>query len=377
MFKRIGIIAIILMLVGLTLSWGACYAPRPEVPTSPSQSLDAIEQVWVIIFKSHVDKDILDASALSEAAITGMVEALDDPYAAYLDAESYRLGINTLQGKFYGIGAYVSLEDEQIIIVAPLPGSSAESAGIRAGDVVLEVDGISVAGMSLSETIFRVRGPEGTSVSLLVQHQDGGEPEEISIVRAEVEVPSIRFEMREDIAYIKIGFFTNRTAEELSPALESLKGEGASGIILDLRSSPGGIVEAVVSVASRFLSEGTVIHVVDNEGGRTSIGVNPGAVVTDLPVVALVDGYSASGAEVLAGALQDYGRATIAGTKTFGKGSVNTLYPLGDGSGLYITTARWLTPNERPIEGVGISPDIELELEGEDAIGWAMDYLRK
>jgi carboxyl-terminal processing protease len=212
-------------------------------------------------------------------------------------------------------------------------------------------------------------------VSLLVLHEGETEPELIEIVRAEIEVPSVYFEMRDDIAYINITDFTERTAEELTTVMESINQQAAAGIIVDLRGNPGGLIDAVVDVASFFLEEGVVLDMVDNEGRHTTCSVEPNEMVTDLPLVVLVDGFSASGSEALVGALQDYGRATIAGSVTFGKGSFNILRQLGDGSGLYITTGRWLTPNGRLIEGEGLSPDYELELEGDDAIQWAIDFL--
>jgi len=263
------------------------------------------------------------------------------------------------------------------MIVAPFSDSPAARAGIRAGDIILEINGMPTSEMSLAEAVLKIRGPEGTSVRLLVLHQGETEPEAIEIVRAEIELPSVRFEMRGDIAYINITNFSERTNEELSSPLQSITEEAATGIILDLRSNPGGALEAVVDVASRFLKEGVVVNVVDNQGKRTALSVKPGEITTDLPLVILVDSYSASGSEVLAGALQDYGRATIAGARTYGKGSVNIMRQLKDGSGLYITTARWLTPSGRLIEGEGLYPDYELELDGEDAIQWAIDYLEE
>jgi carboxyl-terminal processing protease len=180
--------------------------------------------------------------------------------------------------------------------------------------------------------------------------------------------------MKEDIAYINITYFSERTAEELAPVLKSIT-QQANGVILDLRSNGGGLLDTVIDVASFFLKEGVVVDVVDNQGKHTTSSVKPSQITTDLPLVVLVDGYSASGSEVLAGALQDYGRATIAGARTYGKGSVDILRQLKDGSGLYITTARWLTPKGRLIEGKGLAPDYELK-EGEDAIQWAIDFLK-
>jgi carboxyl-terminal processing protease len=376
MSKTMKIILISLLSVAiLALTFGTGYN-LGQIPAGPSDGLETVKQVWNIIFDDYVDRDHLNPDTLSEGAIEGMLEALDDPYSSYLDAETHQLGLSSLEGELEGIGAQVAIRDEQITIIAPIANSPAAAAGIRAGDVVLEIDGQSTAQMSLAEAVLNIRGPKGTSVRLLILHQDESEPEEIEIVRDKIELPSVHFEMREDIAYINITHFSGHTSEELSATLESMTREEIRGIILDLRSNPGGILEIVVDVTSYFLPEGVVVSVVDNRKEYTTLEVNPKELTTDLPMVVLVDSFSASGSEVLAGALQDRGRATIAGSQTFGKGSVNVLHKLKDGSGLFITTARWLTPNGRLIEGEGIKPDHELELEGEEAIQWAMDYLK-
>jgi len=369
---------VITLLLGvvLALSFGAGYALGTRILPSQGQGLDSVEQAWNIILHDYVDKDRLDTSTLSQAAIRGMVEALDDPYTAYLDAETYQLALTSHEGKIEGIGAQVAVKDEQIMIIAPIADSPAAKAGIRAGDVILEINGRSTSEMSLAEAVLTIRGAKGSSVRLLILHQGETKPEEIEIVRAEIELPSVRFKMMGDIAYINITYFSERTKQELFPVLQSITQEAAIGIILDLRSNPGGLLEAVVDVASYFLKEGVVVNVVDNQGKSTALRVKPNGVATDLPMIVLVDSYSASGSEVLVGALQDYARAKIAGTTTYGKGSVNILHQLKDGSGLYITTARWLTPNGRLIEGEGLYPDHELELDGEDAIGWAIHRLK-
>ena len=377
MSKAMKIMVIALLLVvSFALSFGAGCVLGSRTPPNSSQGLDIVAEAWNIILQDYVDKDRLDTSLLSQGAIEGMVEALDDPYTSYLDAEIYQLALSGMEGKFEGIGAEVAVKDEQLIIIAPIADSPAAKAGIRAGDKILEINGRSASELSLAEAVLNIRGPKGTPVRLLILHQDETEPEEIEIVRAEIELTSVDSEMRGDIAYISITHFSQRTDEELSPVLQSITQEAATGIILDLRSNPGGMLQAVVDVASYFVEKGEVVNVVDNQGKYSTIMVKPNKAVTDLPLVVLVDSYSASGSEVLAGALQDYKRATIAGTQTYGKGSVNVLRQLTDGSGLYITTARWLTPNGRPIEGEGIHPDYELELEGEDAIQWAIDYLK-
>jgi len=381
MSKTIKIMLVtMLLLVSLVLSFGAGCTPDTETstltPPSSGEGLGIVEEAWDIIFQYYVEKDSLDADALRQGAIRGMLEALDDPYTSYLEAETYQLSLSDLKGKFEGIGAHIGIRDKQLTIIAPIADSPADKAGIRAGDKVLEINGMSTSEMSLAEAVLFIRGPQGTPVRLLVLHQDETEPEEIEIVRAEIEVTSVRFEMREDIAYIIITNFSKRTDAELSPVLDSIAREKARGIILDLRRNPGGLLYAVVEVASHFLTEGIVVDVVDNQGNHETMSVERKRVTTDLPMIVLIDNYSASGSEVLAGALQDYARATIAGTRTYGKGSVNVLRQLKDGSGLFITTARWLTPNGHLIEGEGIEPDYELELGGEDAIQWAIDYLK-
>ena len=376
MSKILKIVVIALLVVNLALFFGAGCAVGIKAPPSSTQSLDVVEEAWNIIFKDYVDRDKLDETKLSQGAVRGMVEAVDDPYTAFLDPATYQLSLTRLEGKYDGIGATVSIKDDQLMIIAPIAGSPAEKAGIRPGDKILEIDGASTEGMSLVEAVLLIRGPRGTSVRLLVLHQDEAESEEIEVVRAEIEMPSVRYEMREDIAYINLSYFSEPTDKQLSSVLENITHEAATGIILDLRSNPGGLLPTVVDVASYFLTDGVVVDVVDNEGGHTTMAVRRKGVTTDLPLVILVDSYSSSGSEVLAGALQDHGRAIIAGTITYGKGSVNVLRQLKDGSGLYVTTARWLTPQGRLIEGEGISPDYELELEGEDAIQWAIAYLK-
>ena len=375
MSKMLKIIVIALLVVNLALFCGAGCALGTGIIPGSARSLDVVDEAWGIIFRDYVDKERLDEAKLSQGAIKGMVEALDDPYTAYLDPETYQLTLTGFEGKYEGIGATVAIEDGQIVVVAPIADSPADKAGIRAGDKILEIEGTSTSGMSLPEAVLIIRGPQGTSVRLLVLHQNEAEPVEIEIVRAEIELDSVRYEMRQGIAYISITHFSELTDEELSSVLESVIVEGATGIILDLRHNPGGLLMTVIDVASHFLTEGEVVSVVDNQGKRTANSVRPKEVTTDLPMVVLVDSYSASASEVLAGALQDRDRATIAGTITYGKGSVNILRQLRDGSGLYVTTARWLTPNGYLIEGEGISPDYELELEGEDAVQWAIDYL--
>jgi carboxyl-terminal processing protease len=375
MSNTMKIILVILTFIAIiALSFGTGYN-MGRSPAEGSEGLAVVEEAWNIIFRDYVDRDQLETGEISQGAIEGMIEALDDPYSSYIDAETYEIGMSGLEGEIEGIGAQVGVREEKLTIISPIPDSPAAQAGLMADDVILEIDGESTVDMSLVEAVLKIRGPKGSTVRLLIQHQDEAEAVEIDIVRATIELPSVALAMNEDFAHLRLTHFSRRTASELATALQDMEQAKAKGIILDLRGNPGGILDSVVDVTSYFLNDSVVVKVVDNEGGETVLKTRAQEIVSELPVVVLVNGYSASGSEVLAGALQDYGRATVAGSQTFGKGSVNVPRELQDGSGIYITTARWLTPNGRRIEGEGIKPDIELELEGEEAIQWAIEYL--
>jgi len=337
---------------------------------------DILSEAWQQLLKDYIDKDKLDAEKLSQGAVRGMMEALD-PYSSYADPETAKLWLTSnIEGKFEGIGAAISMKDKQLTVVSPIAGTPAEKAGIKAGDKILEIDGQPASKMSLIEATFKIRGPKGTSVKLLVLHQDDSEPVEIQIVRGEITLDSVFSEMRGDIAYIKITQFLKSTGSDLRAALEEAIDKGAKGIVLDLRNNPGGLLSASADVASQFLAMGAVAKVVDAEGNESTVPVGRGGVATHLPLIVLVNGGSASASEIVAGALQDYGRAKLAGSQTFGKGSVQIVRELSDKSALHITSYRWMTPFGRPIDGVGLAPDFVLELEDEELVDWAVDYLK-
>jgi carboxyl-terminal processing protease len=307
-----------------------------------------------------------------------MVQALDDPYSAYLSSDEYKVVQSGLRGTFAGIGAQVGLNNaNQPVILAPLENSPAAKAGIKTGDIILAVNGESIQGFSLTETVLLIRGPSGTTVKLLVQHQGEITPVEIDVVRAQINAPSVTYQMMGNIAYIEITNFSEDTNDELNAGLQALDLNDSNGIILDLRNNPGGLVSDVVDVASHFIKTGVIVTLVDNQGARFPQSTRPNGVFTDLPIVVLVNQFTASGSEVLSGALQDYHRATIAGNTTLGKGSYDSFFQLSDGSAIYLTIGRWLTPDGREIEGKGITPDYVLTQTGEQEIQWAIDFLNK
>ncbi len=369
------LIAVAVMIVG-ALSFGAGYMARSNTLLNDGSGLSTVDQAWNVIFQNYVEPDIINSDNMTHSAIRGMIAALDDPYSAFLDPEMYQLFESDLEGTFQGIGAQVNInKNNQPEIVAPLENSPAQKAGIKTGDVILAIDGKSTRGMSLTEVVLSIRGPAGTTVKLTILHQGETEPVDIEVTRAQISQFTVSSEMMGDIGYIKVTQFDAKTNNEFNNALQEILAQNPAGIVLDLRSNPGGIVSVVVNVASHFIKDGVVLTMVDNKGNKTPIPVNPNGVFTNLPLVVLVDQYSASGAEVLTAALHDHGRATVAGVKTFGKGSYDTNIPLNDGSDIYLTIGRWLRPNGQLIEGKGIEPDYVLTETGDDEIQWAVDFL--
>ena len=323
---------------------------------------DELEEAYEVLAYAYTrpEDERLDVYDLNIAAIKGMVGALADPYTAYLSRDDLRLDQSDLEGSFHGIGAYVGTNSEGYpIIISPMENSPAEAAGILAGDIILEIDGVEANTISLQESILRIRGPEGTPVELLIKHLLKHDPERVVIVRGNIPIDSVYVETLDDDIYrIRINLFTRRTPSEVESAMKEAIEQGARGVILDVRQNPGGLLRETVQVADIFLDGGLVLIEMERDGTRTDWTATSGGAALEIPLAVLVDAHSASGAEVLAGALQDRGRAQLIGLPTFGKGSVTRLNPLSDGSGLYVTFARWFTPDGDVIEGFGIEPDI-------------------
>ena len=342
---------------------------------SSDKNLAAIDEAYTRIIQDYVEPGGVDKDALSQAAIQAMIDSLNDPYSTYLDPEEYQQDIAESSGVYGGIGAEVGIKNEKITIISTFDMSPAENAGIRAGDIIVEVDGVPTEGKSLTDVVLEVRGVKGTTVSILLQRMGDTMPVLVTITRDDILSPSVEYELVNDIAVITLEQFGGRSDSEMEETLEKANAE-AMGIVLDLRGNPGGGMESVIDITSRFITEGTVLTVQYSDGSNEIHKAVNKAVSTGLPVVVLVDGSSASASEVFSGALQDHSRAVIAGQTTFGKGSVNYLEPLPDGSAIYITAARWLTPDGNLIEGEGITPDYPLP-PGDDWVQWAIDYLKE
>ena len=341
--------------------WRSCPAAAGELPLD----LVKIEEVYRALREHFVDRERLEPETLSGGAIRGMVGSLDDPFTSYFTPQRFLMTQETFRGTFQGIGANVTVRDGRVTIVAALPDSPAERAGLMPADVILEVDGESVEGFSLGMVIDQIRGPEGEPVHIRIERPETGEVIAVTIVREGIKHVTASFQQATDrIARVQITQFVATTDEDLERVLDEVLDLGMAGIVLDLRNNPGGLITTTVSVASQFLTDGLVLSQVDADGERREWKVAGGGKATEIPLVVLVNAGSAS--EVLAGALQDRGRGPIIRTQTFGKGVVNVPIQFSDDSGVFITTARWFTPKGRTIGDKGITPDIEVARTAND-----------
>lgn len=336
--------------------------------TESQETIDKLNEIEGYIDRSFIDS--VSNDALSEGLYRGMVEALDDPYATYYTPEEWIKMKEDTTGVYYGIGAYLMLDEKYLYprITGVIPGSGAEEAGIKENDYIMEVEGEDIYDQDLESVVARIRGDEGTSVHITIARGEEGARElmEFDVVRHRVETPTVEWEMMDDdIGYIAITRFETVTVDQFAEALAEVKGKGAKGIVLDLRSNPGGSLPAAVSIAGMMLPKGTVVYTMDRYGNRedyTSSGNNE----LQIPMAVLVNGNSASASEILAGAIKDYKKGTLVGTTTFGKGIVQQIFVLEDESALKITVSHYYTPNGNDIHGVGIEPDVEEEFDWEE-----------
>ena len=340
---------------------GRQIAPDPQVQSQ----FKVFWEAWNLVESDYVDESTVDEREMTYGAIQGMLSSLDDANTRFSDPVDAVHVEEHIRGSFDGIGVRVELRDGRMTVVAPLEDSPGEKAGLRGGDVITHVNGEDITKHTLNESVRLIRGPRGTKVTLTIERQ-GQPPFDVEIIRAEIKIISVRGEMLGDIAYLKLNNFNANSSDQLTSKVEELLAEDPVGLILDLRNNPGGLLSSAVHVTSQFLSSGVVLREERRDADPQVFAVQSGGIATEIPMVVLVNSGSASASEIVAGALQDTGRAIIIGEKTFGKGTVQTINRLSDGSILHLTIARWSTPDDRLIEKVGLEPDIVIELTDDD-----------
>jgi carboxyl-terminal processing protease len=388
----VGLISLVL------LAFGAGYVSYPLLhPTTDSappgeqnagapgdpMDMSVYWQVWQLLARDFYGESP-GAQDQVYGAVRGLVEAFDDPYTYFVEPQPRELERDQLRGSFGGIGAYIETTDDGFVL-QPMPDQPAAAAGVEAGDLLVWVDDTEItAEMTADEVVALVRGPADTDVTIVVRR--GGEggtlAEELSftITRAVIETPSVAWEVQADadgnpVGLIALSIFNERSAEEMRGAVDELTTEGVGRFVLDLRGNPGGLVSAAVEIADMWLDGGDILIEERADGSRSTFAADRGQIADDAPLVVIVDGASASASEIVAGALQDHGRALLVGEQTFGKGSVQLIHELSDESSLHVTNAEWFTPNGSALTGVGLTPDRELA-EGEDPVASAIELLR-
>ena len=353
------------LLFVLTLSLGGTVASKGTESGATYEQLRLFTEVLSIVQSQYVDE--VPPKELIYSAIKGTLRGLD-PHSSFLDPESYREMQVETSGSFGGLGIEITLRDDILTVVTPIEATPAYRAGLQPGDRIIKIDGLVSKDMQLADAVKRMRGKPGTKVTLGIMREGFTEPRDFELTREQIRVHSVRnHDLGNGIAYIKLRQFQEQTPGDLSSALEKFAKNGMKALVLDLRNNPGGLLTAAVEVTEEFVDDGKLVVYtqgrVRNQNMRFSAHAKKS--YPTLPMVVLVNQGSASASEIVAGALQDWGRAIVVGTQTFGKGSVQTIIPLSDGSGLRLTTAKYFTPKGRSIHGKGITPDIVVEVPKE------------
>jgi carboxyl-terminal processing protease len=326
-------------------------------------------KAWDLLEDKYVDKDKLKADEMLYGAIDGMMSASQDPYTTFFDPKENKSFDEEISGSFGGIGAELGIKGDILTVIAPLDGTPAQKAGLRAGDKIAKIDGQNSADMDLTRAVSLIRGTKGTDVTLTVLHDGDDQARDITITRDTIVVKSVEWEFKENgVAYVKVSRFGDDTEEAFDQAMDEVAARKSRGVVLDLRNNPGGYLESAVAMAGRMLPKGKVVVMEENgQGQRKQLKAGGDDVASGIETVVLINEGSASASEILAGALKDNrGNVTLVGKKSYGKGSVQEVVPLTKDTSVKITVAKWLTPNGKQINNEGISPDVEVSLTNED-----------
>ena len=381
MFKKHAskIIIIVFISLGIGFFAGNIYGTKAAVTTESGEidinkvlnlyskgksdevDFDQYWTVWDKIKDKYVEQPVKDPE-LFYGSLQGMVDSLDDPYSKYMPPKKAKDFTKSLSGEFEGIGAEIGIRNDRLTIVAPLEGSPAKKAGLRPGDKVMAIEGEDTAGITVEEAVKKIRGEQGTEVTLTILHKNAENTEDITITRDKIDIPTVDWEMKDNnLGYLQIRYFNQNTGAEFDEAVSEIVAKNPRGIVLDLRSNPGGFLKTSVDVASEWVEKGVIVTE-KSQGEVIKKFTTRGAhKLSEIPTIVLVDEGTASGSEIVAGALKDHNIAKIIGKQTFGKGSVQDFEILPDGSALKLTVAKWYTPNDTSIADKGIKPDIVLE----------------
>jgi carboxyl-terminal processing protease len=343
----------------------ADFVPARNMQKAAEPDFKLISEAWNIISKKYVDLQAVQPQKLTYGAISGMVNALGDTgHSTFLSPEMLSIESHFLQGNFSGIGAQIKIKEGHIVILAPMDGSPAQHAGLQSGDIILRVNGEDITGLPVEQAVTRIAGKPGTSVTLTVLNPKSGQSREITVVRAEITVRNVRWRRLggSKVAHMRIAGFSQGVAEEVRKALKEVRNQGLTALILDLRDNPGGAFDEAIGAASQFLSGGNVVIEKNGNGDVKPVPVKPGGLAPGIPLVVLINGGSASGSEIVAGALKDTHRAKLVGEKTFGAGTLLQGFGLSDGSAILLAIAEWITPDGHIIWHKGITPDVEVSL---------------
>jgi carboxyl-terminal processing protease len=360
--------AVLPILQGFSSTQQSSSASEAGTPQNVQELFKPFWQAWDLVNQSYVDQPV-DQTALMRGAIKGMLESLGDEHTSYLDPEQYTEANVHLQGEEYeGIGAWVDVTGDYLKIISPMPDSPAEKAGLKPGDKVVAIDGEDMTGKDGEYARQHVLGPKGSIVTLTILREGAGQPFDVKVERAAITVPTVAGKMLDNnIAYVQLFVFGDSTAADLKKTLSGLMDQNPQGLILDLRNNGGGYLVTAIDVASQFIGDGKIMYEQYGDGRREEYDARSGGLATKIPMVVLVNEGTASASEIVSGAIQDRGRGYLVGVKTYGKGSVQNYTELVNQQGaVRVTIARWLTPDGRQINGVGLQPNFPVEITQED-----------
>lgn len=394
-FIIVGLIGYFVGVSKIALDWKG-FQPHVNITSKeppPSETHMDFTMFWNVLDKiqnNYYDKTLIDPQKMLNGAISGMVASLDDPYTVYLPPAQNNDFKQGLAGKFEGIGAELGMKGKQVVVVAPLDGSPAQKAGVRPGDMIVKVEDQFIAGWDLNQVVTKIRGPKGTDVTISVVHKQGDPPKDIKIVRDTIQVKSLTSWVKQvkdideikqtdaikklgndKVVYIRLSQFGDSTNDEWQRVAANIdrqmsQDKNIKGIVFDLRNNPGGYLSDAVYIASEFIKDGTAVMQEDRNGERQSYPVSGKGLLTDAPVIVLINKGSASASEIVSGALRDHQRAKLVGETSFGKGTIQQAEDLGGGAGLHVTIAKWLTPDGIWVHKKGLEPDVKVELDKND-----------